>query len=334
MNEPEQVAHDVTLVMTILNEEAGIASFLESISTQVLWPAKIVIVDGGSTDSTLAVVSAWSPPAGVSLLVVAEPGIGIAAGRNHGIALVTTTKVVVTDGGTHLTKTWLSELVHGWGQADIASGFFEPQRGTFLATTIATTITPHISEIDESVFLPSSRSVGFRKEAWSKSGGYPEWLDYCEDLVFDISMKNDGARFVFVPSAIVTWEGRSSFRGFSKQYYRYARGDGKAGLFAKRHAIRYAAYVVGILLVVSAIVSSPWFWLLLIVGGAVYLSKFVRRHFHFHALLAGRTLAALALLPVIVLLGDLAKMAGYPVGVLWRRQQARRGLREPVTVAK
>ena len=31
-------------------------------------------------------------------------------------------------------------------------------------------------------------------------------------------------------------------RAFWHQYFRYARGDGKAGLFAKRHAIRYATY--------------------------------------------------------------------------------------------
>lgn len=334
MIDTERVAHDVTLVMTILNEESGIASFLDSVSAQDLWPEKIVIVDGGSTDSTLAIVRAWDPPVGVDLLVVAEPGMSISAGRNHGIALATTTKVVITDGGTHLTRTWLSELVHGWGTADVASGFFEPQRGNFLATTIATTITPHISEIDASSFLPSSRSVGFRKEAWSKSGGYPEWLDYCEDLIFDISMKKDGAQFVFIPSAIVTWEGRTSLQDFSKQYYRYARGDGKASLFAKRHAARYAAYFAGVLLIGFAIVTSPWFWLLLTAGGSIYLSKFVRRQFKFRALLQSQTLAALALLPVIVILGDLAKMAGYPAGLVWRHRRAQKALQGSAKVTQ
>ena len=34
-------------------------------------------------------------------------------------------------------------------------------------------------------------------------------------------------------------------------------------------------------------------------------------------------LAAAALVPVIRVAGDLAKMAGYPVGVLWRRKHRR-----------
>ena len=38
-------------------------------------------------------------------------------------------------------------------------------------------------------FLPSSRSVAFRKSAWTAIGGYPAWLDYGEDIVFDLALQ-------------------------------------------------------------------------------------------------------------------------------------------------
>ena len=41
-----------------------------------------------------------------------------------------------------------------------------------------------------------------------------------------------------------TFVPRESLRSFWTQYYRYARGDGKADLWRKRHAIRYATYFV------------------------------------------------------------------------------------------
>ena len=52
---------------------------------------------------------------------------------------------------------------------------------------------PTRDEVDPATFLPSSRSVAFRKAAWAAVGGYPEWLDYCEDLVFDLSLRERGA---------------------------------------------------------------------------------------------------------------------------------------------
>jgi hypothetical protein len=84
--------------------------------------------------------------------------------------------------------------------------------------------------------------VAFRKEAWAGAGGYPEWLDYCEDLVFDFCLLADAGQAVFAPAALVYFRPRPNLAAFGRQYYRYARGDGKADLWAGRHAIRYATY--------------------------------------------------------------------------------------------
>ena len=78
-------------------------------------------------------------------------------------------------------------------------------------------------------------------------GGYPEWLDYCEDLVFDLALQQSGARFAFAPRAIAWFRPRGSLAAFFRQYYRYARGDGKADLWRARHAIRYAVYLGALL---------------------------------------------------------------------------------------
>jgi hypothetical protein len=184
------------------------------------------------------------------------------------------------------------------------------------------TVLPHVREIRAETFLPSSRSVAFRKAAWEAVDGYPEWLDYCEDLIFDLRLRDLYGSFPFQPEARVHFRPRGSLRAFFRQYYRYARGDGKADLWRRRHLARYLTYLVaGPALLVLALFHSPWWWLALAAGLAAYTATPYRRLW---PTLAGRglpaRLAAVLLVPVIRVVGDVAKMLGYPVGLVWRRR--------------
>ncbi|MCS7062307.1 MAG: glycosyl transferase, partial [Anaerolineae bacterium] len=176
-------------------------------------------------------------------------------------------------------------------------------------------------------FLPSSRSVAFLKSAWQAVGGYPEWLDYCEDLIFDFKLR---ARFglpAFASDAIAYFRPRTSLTAFIKQYYRYARGDGKANLWWKRHATRYATYLIILPALLAGMMGAPsssWQVLcaaLLGFGAGIYLRRPYRRlPAVWHTLPPLGKLMALLWVPVIRIAGDVAKMAGYPVGLWWRRQ--------------
>jgi hypothetical protein len=91
-------------------------------------------------------------------------------------------------------------------------------------------------------------------------------------------------------------------------------------LWRKRHAIRYLTYLVAIPLAIAlGLVLHPLWWSLLFAGAAIYLWTPYRR---LGPMLAGMSLAdkikAILWVPIIRLWGDVAKMVGYPVGVLWR----------------
>lgn len=314
---------DASLIITVLNERESITGFLASIDTQTVRPAEIVIVDGGSTDGTVDMIRSWDAPAGTTVTLINSPGASISAGRNQAIAAANFERLLVTDAGTQVAPDWVDALLTAAEEhdADVVSGFFYPTGETWKQRTIAFTITPALSEIDGDHFLPSSRSVSFTKAAWRAAGGYPEWLDYCEDLVFDMGMRSSGMTFAFEPRALVSWSARPSLRAFAKQYYRYARGDGKAGLWRKRHLIRYSAYAGGAVLVAAGF-AWPWWWVGLLGGFGAYMSKFwgrvARRRSEFGAG-AGR---ALLMVPVVVIIGDVAKMIGYPIGLRWRSRRA------------
>lgn len=315
----------ISVIATVLNEGTSIHRLLLSLGKQTRLPDEIVIVDGGSADSTAAIIEGYMSVLPLRLLV--EPGANISAGRNRAIAAARGDIIAVTDAGVTLDSAWLEQLTRPLldePQTQVAGGFFQADPYTVFEVAMGATVLPLADEVNPEAFLPSSRSVAFRKAAWEQVGGYPEWLDYCEDLVFDLRLKRCCGPFAFAPDALVYFRPRGSLRAFFKQYYLYARGDGKADLWRRRHLARYLTYlaVVPAIFALGLLVDT-YLWGLYALGAAYYLYQPYRR-LPLMLRLAPRTnpagwAYAALLIPVIRAVGDVAKMLGYPVGLRWRR---------------
>jgi glycosyltransferase involved in cell wall biosynthesis len=317
----------VALVVTVLDEAETIDPLLGSVVAQTRPPDEVVVVDGGSSDGTYERLDAWT--ARLPLRRLREPGASISRGRNKGIAACTSELVAVTDAGVRLDARWLERLLAGLrADVDVVSGFFVADPRTVFERALGATTLPTREDVRAATFLPSSRSVLFRRAAWEGVGGYPEWLDYGEDLVFDLALRRHGSRFAFAPTALVHFRPRPSLAAFCRQYYRYARGDGKADLWPRRHAVRYTAYLTLALLLAKAIRTRHCPWLVpAALGGVGYTWRpYARLRPWLRDLAPPQAVYALALVPVIRVVGDVAKMCGYPVGRLWR-------LRHPEVVA-
>ncbi len=317
----------VSVICTVFNEAETIEALWRSLLSQTRLPNEVVIVDGGSTDGTLEKLERLAQGAGLPLRVISRPGCNISEGRNVAIRAAQGELIVGVDAGVRLAKDWLAELVAPFERADppdVVAGFFVADPHSIFELALGAVTLPRLEEINPATFNPSSRSVAFRRAAWQKVGGYPEWLDYCEDLLFDFALRDGGYRFAFAPRAVVHFRPRKTLKAFFKQYYRYARGDGKADFYLYRHLVRYATYLIGLpILIVLGIVHHPLWLLGLPTGLMVMLRKPLRRLLAQWAGLSWRErLVALAWLPIIRLTGDVAKMCGYPVGVLWRQRHA------------
>jgi glycosyltransferase involved in cell wall biosynthesis len=311
----------VSVIATVFNEANSLPRLWDSLGRQTRRPDQVVIADGGSTDGTLALLQRYAAAGPLPLHIVSCPGSNISQGRNAAIRAAAGPIIAVTDAGVRLQPDWLEKLVAAIeAGSPTAAGFFRPDAHTPFETAMGATVLPGAQDIDPDTFLPSSRSVAFLKEAWQAVGGYPEWLDYCEDLILDFYLRDRYGPFAFVPEAVVSFRPRGNWRTFFLQYYRYARGDGKADLWRWRHAIRYGIYLLGIPLIIGLSAHrSPWFLSLFVLGAVAYTWRPVARlRAAWGALPRRERVAALGLVPLIRLVGDIAKMMGYPAGVWWR----------------
>ena len=169
----------VSLIATVKDGAEHLDEFLGSLRGQSRAPDEVVIVDGGSTDGTVDQLRRAD-----GIVVIEELRANIARGRNVAIANTTHDVIAVTDADCVLEPPWLERLLRPIEEgADVAMGFYVPIADGFLQACVAAVNLPHDDlEIDGTRFMPSARSVAFRRTAIESAGGYPEWLDIGEDM--------------------------------------------------------------------------------------------------------------------------------------------------------
>ena len=318
-------AHRVAVIMTVLNEADTISQVLDSLAAQTRAPDEIIVVDGGSTDGTLDVLRAYQDR--LPLRIIIRPGANISQGRNAAVRATEADIIASTDAGVRLDATWLEALLAPWDgdNPPAAAGFFLPDPRTPFEVALAATTLPLPEEIDPRRFLPSSRSVAFTRAAWERVGGYPEWLAYSEDVVFDLRLRALAGDFAWAPTAVAYFRPRSTLAAFFRQYRNYAYGDGQADLWRLRHALRYATYLVFVpgLFLAGAWVH-PLFWGFLLLGGIAYSRRPWWRLTRLARGYTRRQVVRMALwVPILRAVGDIAKMIGYPQGLWWRYRHRR-----------
>lgn len=297
----------VSLIATVKDAGPFVGEFLASVEAQTRAPDEVVIVDGGSTDGTLETLREHP---GVTLLD--EPGANIARGRNLAIAKASHDVIAVSDADCVLSADWLERILEPLeAGADVSMGVYEPLARSFFEACAAAVGIKEREEIRPETYMPSARSVAFFRQAFEDAGGYPEWLDIGEDMYLNRRWRARGVRMKLAEGAVVYRRPRTGPGAHWRQFAAYAEGDASGGMYAERHAARFASY--GALAVAMATRSRALKALAL--GAAAWRAgRPVRRALRRMPPGAAR-IAAVAAVPALMGFTDLAKMAGYLRGL-------------------
>ncbi len=223
------MSRTVSVIMTIKNDGSGCAATLDSLLKQTLAADEIIVVDGGSTDDTLSVVRERMDRCGRIRLIDA-PGSNIAQGRNIGVRAATTELIATTDAGCRAESAWLARLVAPFDEDDaveFVAGFYHVEAHTLLETVVGlATMRGQLDPVCSETFNPSARSMACTKSLWSRAGGWPEWLCFSEDTLFDHKVRRLDAHWRFAGDAVVHWRPRRTLRAVARQFYNYGTGRG------------------------------------------------------------------------------------------------------------
>jgi glycosyltransferase involved in cell wall biosynthesis len=303
----------VSLISTVKDASGHVEEFVGSVVAQTRSPDEVIVVDGGSTDGTPDLLRRASADA---MIVIEEGGANIARGRNLAIAAAAHDVIAVTDADCVLDPRWLERIVEPIeAGADVSMGFYLPIADGFLQECMASVNLPlDASEIDPATFMPSARSVAFRRGSIEAAGGYPEWIAIGEDMWVNRRWRELGLDMRFAPDAVARWRLRPTLRATWAQYFRYARGDAQAGMFPERHALRFGVYGGAAAALAS---RRRWPKALAATGAVAYAREPVRRAWR---RMPGPRERAAATVVVPALMGwiDTAKIAGYAVGLVDR----------------
>lgn len=308
-----------SVIATVRNEREGIRDFVESLLSQSLKPTEVIIVDGVSTDGTLEILEDYH---GRGLIRLISQPCNISEGRNLGIAAARCEFIAATDAGCTADPHWLENLAAGFAQdpaPDVVAGNYEFEtHSDFELASCFATDAPDRETSEAAKYYPSSRSIAFRKSVWEAVKGYPEWLYAAEDTLYNIQLRRKGFRFHFARDAKVSWRPRTTWKGLFRQYFNYARGNGRIGLGLGGYVTNLRIH--GFILCLT-LLSFIWPLLLLLAGTAAY--RFASANLWRQARHAQAQTGRCAMLWWTLLVMEvvrIAGMAGYVAGRLDRRR--------------
>lgn len=194
----------VSVITVCYNSETHIAQAMESVLAQSYGRVEYVVIDGGSTDSTMEIVRAFGERFGERLTWVSEPDEGIYDAMNKGIAMCSGELVGLLNSDDAYLPDAIERIVAAFRAAPDAGAVFGDvevisQDGSPLRTEVAFTPDPGSLPLR----MPMChQSLFVARRVYDELGGFDTAYRILADYEHVLRMLSAGERFVHVSGAV------------------------------------------------------------------------------------------------------------------------------------
>jgi glycosyltransferase involved in cell wall biosynthesis len=296
----------ISVVVLTFNSDRTVGACLDSLSAQRLPPTEVIVVDDGSTDTTLVAVATFAATARVPVRVLHNGSHNISRGRNIGMAAARSRLVAFLDSDAWAEPGWTEGLVEAFraepGAAVVGGGVIAAYASDFAAAVAANDATVRDLATSGSLLVSGCNLVV--DTALIDGETFDERWVHAEDIEF-VHRVSHRCGWAVAPRAVVRHESRINPRRYFGQMYRY--GLWKMRYTARTGHVRAVDFVPSAVLAGSgalAVTVSP---LLLLAFPALAVAETL--------FVAGYRRPPARLLP-LMLTGWLVKNTGWGLGVL------------------
>ena len=181
----------ISVIIPTFNEEENIAQCLVSLSHQNIPRAdyEIIVVDGGSNDSTCEIAKKYADQ------VFVQTSKKVGGARNDGVKVAKGDIVATTDADCILPPHWIKTLAEDFKDPNVVQIYgpvypIEDGIGNRFSLLLANTFA-RIGYYSKTFYYTLGCNTAFRKDAFNRAGMY-RCIDAGDDLEIAMRMKDEG----------------------------------------------------------------------------------------------------------------------------------------------
>ena len=221
-----------SLVIRAYNEEKHIGRLLEGIKHQTLKDVEVILVDSGSTNSTVEIAKSY----GVQIVRIPSEEFTFGRSLNYGIRAATGDLIVIASAHVYpVYPDWLASLLHPFEDEKIALTYGKqrgPEAAKFSEQQIFHQWFPEVGKLRQETAFCNNANAAIRKSLWQKQP-YDETLTGLEDLAWAKWAKEQGYDIAYIPEAEIIHVHDETPRGVYNRYRREAMAFKK--IYPKSH---------------------------------------------------------------------------------------------------
>ena len=210
-----------SIIIRAYNESQHIGRLLEGVRQQTVKDVEVILVDSGSTDSTVTIAESFSAK------IVHIPSAEFTFGRSLNLGIKSASRELIVIASAHVYPVypdWLEKLLEPFQDNQVALAYGK-QRGyegsKYSEHQIFHQWYPETGSHDQITAFCNNANAAIRKSLWEKHN-YDESLTGLEDLEWAKWVKGEKYKIAYVAEAEITHIHNETPRGVYNRYRREA----------------------------------------------------------------------------------------------------------------